>query len=534
MLADVIGNYVDSLTEREFDAPFIALLRVHEFIDIHFLHGGFEFGKDFIAKRAEGGISYQYSFQTKAGDIGLAEWRQCRGQIDMLRTDALAHPNFDAALPRRAVFATTGRLVGGASLAAQQYRSHLQHLNEMEFSTWDRDTIVEMLAVSPRSLSGSPLALLHILGSQRTALSFSPLEQHSRGWMRAECTSVSLRDVLEAAVIAHHCRRENRVDLACYTALMLIRSLWATTHGRNPLPETAGVCITTAKALFRHYATELWKACSGMYLDPDSLIRADHTPVSFLTYPVRCLSVVEILSMLALLDRDADSRLSADIADYLAQFVSFNSGASHPVSDRWGVSVVCCALLLYLSGKIGALNSYLTSLIKWVADHYDSGELGLAGPYSDPNEETTYLLGSRFEHIGIDRRAESYTATQLLDICAVTENQELFELARNEFLAVGICLPMLEFDDGLAQYSASAGGHHYEPNMPYEESWSPSDRWKVAPHHRRGPSEVYVESAGGIWNQLAISCVLRDRHFVRTWRRLVESRMDGTEALRIL
>src|SRR5712664_3622786 len=203
MLADVIGNYVDSLTEREFDEPFIVLLRLHEFTDIHFLHGSFEFGKDFIAKRVEEGIKYQYAFQTKAGDVGISEWNQCRGQIDMLRTDALAHPNFDKNLIRRARFVITGRLVGGAGLAAQQYSEHLQALGEMQFLTWDRDTIVEMLAVDPSSLSGSPAALLQILGSQRKLLNFAVLEKHSRTWIQSECSTESLRIVLEAAVIAH-------------------------------------------------------------------------------------------------------------------------------------------------------------------------------------------------------------------------------------------------------------------------------------------------------------------------------------------
>ncbi len=61
-----------------------------------------------------------------------------RGQIDMLRTDSLAHPNFDKNLPRQAVFVVTGRLVGGAPLAAQQYAEHLKTLGEIQFTTWDR------------------------------------------------------------------------------------------------------------------------------------------------------------------------------------------------------------------------------------------------------------------------------------------------------------------------------------------------------------------------------------------------------------
>src|SRR5208283_4143587 len=119
MLDDVIGNYIDSLTEREFDAPFEALLRLHGFVDVHFLHGPFEFGKDFIAKRTEDGVPRQYAFQTKAGNIGLTEWTQCQGQIDMLLRNSLAHPNFDKQMPRFARFVTTGRLVGGAAPAAQ-------------------------------------------------------------------------------------------------------------------------------------------------------------------------------------------------------------------------------------------------------------------------------------------------------------------------------------------------------------------------------------------------------------------------------
>jgi hypothetical protein len=520
MLADAIGNYVDSLTEREFDAPFIALLHLHGFTDIHFLHGSFEFGKDFIAKRVEEGVQYQYAFQTKAGNIGMSEWSQCRGQIDLLRTDALAHPNFDRNLPRRARFVITGRLVGGAGLAAQQYGQHLEALGEIQFLTWDRDTIVEMLSIDPRSLNGSPPALLQILGTQHNLLNFVTLEKYSRTWIRSECTALSLRDTLEAAVIAHHCMLENRVDLACYTALMLVRSSWATAHGKNPLPDAARVALTTGKKLFRHCAMLLWHSCADKYLDPDSMVREGRMPEGFVAYPVRCLTVVELLSMLALLDRQENPVLSVEITEYLSKFVEANIGAAHPISDRWGISVACCTVQLFVHGKIEVLRPYIKSVIKWVADHYDNGNPGLAGPYSQAEEETAYLLGSPFEHTHLSRRSESYTATQLLDLCSVLEEQELFNLARNEFLAVEIYLPVLEVDDSPAQYSINSDGQRFEPNMPYEELWNPSEGWKVAPHHKRGPDHYYPESAGEMWDQLAISCVVRDRHFVKNWRRL--------------
>lgn len=134
MLRDVVAGFIDTLTEREFDAPLIALLAARGFTDVHFLHGAFEFGKDFIAKGvkpADGDTGtgepsswtrHQFAIQSKAGNLGLTEWRAVRPQLDEARLDDLAHPAFDQALPRAAVLVTTGRLVGGAAVQAQSYR----------------------------------------------------------------------------------------------------------------------------------------------------------------------------------------------------------------------------------------------------------------------------------------------------------------------------------------------------------------------------------------------------------------------------
>jgi hypothetical protein len=211
------------------------------------------------------------------------------------------------------------------------------------------------------------------------------------------------------------------------------------------------------------------------------------------------------------------------IVEYLAAFVSANAGTSQPVSDRWGISLVPAIILFFGHHRTDVLRSLLLSTIKWVADRYDRGTLGLAGPYGTPQEETAYLLGAPFEHIKLDRRSASYLVTIILDVCSVLEQQELFDLARNEFLAVEVCPPMLEVADDQNQYSVDGPNYRYEPNVPYEETWRPTDGWKTAPHHRRNPVCNYSERMGRPWDQLAISCVVRDRHFVQNWRRFVEA-----------
>lgn len=523
MLADAIGSYLDSLTEREFDAPFMAFLRLRGFTDIHLLHGAFEFGKDFIAKRVQDGQQYQYTFQTKAGDINLSDWGSCRVQIDMLRTNSAAHSNFDKSLPRRARFVITGRLVGGAPIAAQEYREHLKGLGEAEFETWDRDSLIEQLAIDPVCLSGSPLELLQILGSQHEQLTFATLERYSRGWIRSAWSALNLRDALEAAVIANHCRRQNRIDLACHVSLMLLRSTFATIHGQDPVSDTAVVAMRTAKAQFRYYARQLWADCRDHYLDEDEIVRTDPTPAGFATYPARCLTVVEILGMLGLLEVEIkeDVELPRALATYLGKFVRVNVGTAHPLSDRWSVSLVPAALLFTRFGMGEIVRSFVESCTKWVADYYDDDGFGLAGPHASPREEVTYLLGPPFEDLPLRRRPESYIASTILDLASVLEEADLYDLARNEFLAVDIALPVIETDDDQGQYCLHAGQQRFEPNMPYEEYWQPTSGWRHAPHHQREAEDRYPQKIDGAWSQLALSCVVRDRHFVKNWRSLI-------------
>jgi hypothetical protein len=439
----------------------------------------------------------------------------------MLRTNSLAHPNFDKAMPRKARFVTTGRLVGGAVLDAQEYREHLARLKETEFVTWDRDTLVEMLAADPVSLSGSPLSLLQLLGTEGKDINFALLEAHSRGWIRSASNRTNLRDSLEAAVIASHCRKQKRIDLACAVTLMSLRSALATTHGANPPPETAGVAINTARALFRYYSNQLWESCRGRFLTPDELILDDRTPAGFVTYPVRCLTMLEILALFGLLVETEDGVLSATIAEYLAGFVQANAGAAHPISDRWAVSLAPVSLLLARHGKAEVIHSFLLSAVTWIANRYDDGNLGLAGPYSSPAEETNRLLGPSFEHVALERRSTSYVASLLLDLASVLEDQELYDAARNEFLALDIVLPIMEMDDDLSQYGRHLGEPRVETNMPYDEYWDRSNGWKRAPHHRRGTTTHFPLQVGSAWDQLALSSVLRDRHFVYGWRRIL-------------
>jgi hypothetical protein len=529
MIADVIGNYLDNLEEREFDAPFMALLRAMGFHDIHFLHGTFEFGKDFIAKRTQPELT-QFAFQTKAGDIGLSVWNECRGQVDMLRTNSLAHPDFDSSIPRQVVLVTTGRLVGGAPLAAQQYREHLIHLREAGFETWDRETLVDLIGRSPEVglANGTSDALLSLIGGIGEAtIGESDLEKFSRRWFAESGDDCLARAALEAAIIGNRLRLQDRLDLAAFAALCLVRAAWVRGHGSNPADRRSILASDSGRNIFRQYATNLVDLCTEEALDPTKFIFGHREFSALVSYPVRCAKFIEITGLLGLLEGEYDSEKSAKIATLLARFCDANPGAAHPISDRWAISLVAPVLLLWQTGHRDTVGRLLRNVIKWVGDRYESRNLGLAHPYATPEEEVAQLVANQSARPS--RRSESYVSSVVLDLCALLELDDLYELARNDFIAVSALPPVLEVPDSPSQYLANPDDARYEPNMPYREKREAANEWQVAPHHNRGPADRYLDRIGRSWDLLASISVLRDRHFVQSLRAFVEKDEVGRE-----
>ncbi|MGB7209779.1 MAG: hypothetical protein WBD27_14035 [Pyrinomonadaceae bacterium] len=529
MIENVLGNYLDSLDgkEREFDAPFMALLRANGYNNIHFTHGQYEFGKDFIANGLdENGTRCQFVFQTKGGNIGLGDWHPIRGQIDQLRTNPLAHPSFDAELPRRAVLVITGRLIGGAILEAQQYTLHLEQLNELGFITWDREHLIEMFLNSPEVglVGGENGYLLKTIGQiDRREITWNEIETFSQHWITtAEALSSLNKAAIEASLIANDLRSTNRLDAACFTALCLIRAAWASTHGTEPpYPESVTVA-ETGKSLFRYYALLLWENCTEDTLDPRKFNSSKEGVATYVTGPVRCLTLVEILGLLGLLENESTPELADEIADYLKRFFEAHAFSTHLVSDKWGVSLIPPILHMAKRGFRAEIHALLKKVVRRTCDHYDHESFGLAGPRATVEEEINYFLGTPLEHVQLNRRSESYIYSVVLDLISILEDGDLYNLARNDFEAVGANPLVIETGDTLGQYVYDFARIKVEPPNTFKEQWNPEDGWKVAAHHLNNEGEQYFLTRNAkFWDHLVLSSVLRDRHYVHTCRAIM-------------
>ena len=522
MIDDVLAGFLDSLEEREFDAPLVALLRALGYDKIHLLHGSQEFGKDVIAQlEEEGGTRVQCTFQIKAGNLTQSGWRAVRGQLDELRTDQIAHPAFDSDLPVRPILVLTGRLVGNAPAAAQQYNAHLSRLGEPNVEVWDREQLVSFfLNLSSLGLTGGDRGQLEAIVNEIDdgTMTDAALERFSRRWT----AGVGWRAALEAAIIASRLRRRHRLDLACMTALCLDRAVWAAAHGTEPTSEEAERIAEVSRMMFEWYAGELFDLLTADEGISDPKKVAFHEAGVFSTYPVKCLRIVELVSLLALLKRDAERDT---MASWLTRFVQSQPGSAHPISDRWAVSLVPTILLVAATDRSVA-SRYVTELIRWVADHHDDGGVGLAPPFADARTEVDYLLGGALEHVNAAKRRQSYLATVILDTALACDLEDCYELALNEFAAVDARPYAPAPNDDEAQYRVEDVDVPTDVSPHYTASGT---SWRRTREHERPVSFLYLGRLGRYWDLLAVSAVLRDRHEPAIIRELYV-RLRGSDA----
>jgi hypothetical protein len=514
-LLDVVaGNFLDSVSEREFDAPLAALLRAGGFTDVHALHGQFEFGKDFIAK-TDGPLT-QYALQSKAGDIGLPQWTAMRGQIDLLRTNELAHPGFDRTLPRVGVLVLTGRLIGGAPLEVQDYVRRADESGQTRFEVWDRERLIELMVRSPEAaLAGTAEGpLFELLGHiDSHQASDAEVEHYAARWIREGGVAPSA--MVEAAIVATRLREARRVDLACMVALGLLRAVWASAHGIEPPADETVAQADLARQMFMAYAEQLWRQCTDDLLEPRTLIGQD-TEGILLTYPVRCLRLVEILGLYALALGEEDR---ARVSQWICRFLRQQPGAAHPISDRWAISLIP-PLVAVGRGAQAEREAHLRDVVRWLGDRHDGENLGLAPTGASPDDEADYLLGGALEHVVRDRRRSSYLATVVLDLAVAFELPELYDLAYNDIAAVDVTPQVPLPNDDVDQYLGGNADVPLDTSPRYAETWAKGEDSVMAAHQQEPPERYYLGRIGRAWDQLAINALLRDRHSMSAIRAL--------------
>jgi hypothetical protein len=510
LLDDAVAAFLNSVTERAFDEPFLALLRAKGFTDVTLTHGQEEFGKDAVARRR----GEQWAFQSKAGNIGQPQWRGLTGQLEELRLSDYAGPEFDPRLPRRPVLVTTGRLVGNAPLLASEYNNRARERGEPELEVWTRDRLGADLVGSPSAILRGSIdgGLLTLVGAiERRDVSMGAVEAFARRWDTFPADKLVGLGIIEAGLVCDRLSAAQRDDLACHLALCLVRAAWAGAQDER----TALLVADAGGALFETYARQLWGACTDELLRKRGTLALDHSPSVWATYPVRCQRIAELLGLLGLRVRISDERLAAEIASWLARFITAQPGCAHPLGDRYAVACIPPCLLL-ARYKPHSARRLLTKTAVWLCDQYERSNFGLASSAASPADEIKKVFGTAFEHVPLKKRRTSQLGAVLLDVAAILKLRSLYADIHNDLVAVRLSPMVLRCSDSPDQYSMVGDSNRWEINPAYPAEISTSISIGL-PHHEEDADRQLI-GLGRPWDLLGVSSALRDRHFVSAIR----------------
>lgn len=485
ILESAISEFLDRLpTERHFDAPFMALLRLHGYYDIHFLHGPVEFGKDFIAKRVESGRTLQYTFQSKLGDIGRAEWAgKVQPQCEEMAIQTLAHPGFDVNLERISVLVLTGRLVAQAITLSQGYVNGLAVRRLPPLKIWDHERLVEMLsAPTCLGLSFDWREFGHLLW-EATAGDNTPsaVEPYTRRWLRRLTEEDLWRSTLEYSVVRDEFDRLNLGFHAFRLLLGLCRSVCAgetsgqlSAQARNQLLYCLRREVETRTTTFLE-----WHEQASVQKDPFFLMNG--LGAEIVEVSVRAFSVLEMVALYIASCVNLTSEQSNSCRTLVRRIMSVGA-LQRPISDDYASSVVSIAASAAAVG-IDA-SPWLMGIVEWVCQSYSVGGLGLAPARSSASDELWRTLGRAVDNSRIKPRRESAIAAAVLDAASITGNRDLYNAAVIAFLGVPDLVPQRaipldangQFELGSSAWARVLGGE-------YPRNWVGTNGWKNGQPH---------------------------------------------------
>lgn len=534
MLRNVLEDYLKSIVERDFDYPLTSLLQAKGFYDIHFTHGGVEFGKDFIAKKIDKGIEYQYAIQSKKGDINQGLWRnEIRGQLEEAILSDLSHPQFDKSLPRKAILVTTGRLVGNATILAQEFKDKLQNnalVQELIF--WDKEQLIQFSEESGLSgihqntiqgLRGFAQFFLIYSKAIEGNLSDREIEEYSRLWLdnTLDYKKRILRACIEGEIIASKLLERGLVYEAIFTYLSLARCVMDASYETDDqfvIQIYNELVAERVLVLGNEFLKEFQTRWIGAKKSLLHLCMAENS-FPMLQYIVWCARVLEICSLFLFLSRDEIERKNT--LAFMGEFLKKEKGCGHVPSDRYAVSMVWVVLALLKAKKKPVAQTFIKNGVNWLCDRIEKG-FGIARYEADEDEQTQTILGYPFDFIKIEKNTSSYLATVLTDLAAFLDDKNFYEDVVNDFAACDVAYNYWQFPDSRALFIIESDECRNYPNIPHKETINTFDDYEYALHLNEEPESLQITEKAGLSSLVILSILLRDRYFPTFWKRIIE------------
>jgi hypothetical protein len=534
MLRNVLEDYLSSINkERDFDFPLISLLRAMGFYDIHFTHGDREIGKDFIAKRIDDEVLYQYAIQSKKGDINQGKFTdELYGQILLASISGLSHPQFDKSLPRRVVIVTTGRLVGNAPLIFQDLNIELETTYQKNKAVfWGKEQLIDFFEdygltsihqFSAKGLTGYAEFFLIYSKALDGNLSDKEIEEFSRIWLdeTLDYRKRVLRAAIEAEIVASKLFGNGLFYEALTTYLCLARVILQVMYEveddytLDVYQQIIEENILPLCRLFHAEFKESWKSTSKKLV----WLADAKSGFPMLHYLVWCARILEATTLYFYLTNDKVEK--EEIGSFLIEFIEKEVGCGHIPGDRYAISLVWVILTLIQLGKTDKAIELIKRSVIWLCDRVEMG-FGLARYDADEYEETNTLLGYPFDFIKVEKNRSSYLATILSDLAAFIEDKDFYSNVINDLEACEIVYSYWQFPDTKAIFIIDTEECRMYPNVPHRDPINAFEDFDYASHIKHEPDSFQITQKAGLNSLILLSVLLKDRYFPKMWKQII-------------
>jgi hypothetical protein len=536
VLRTLLGDYLDRVTERAFDLPFLLLLPEMGFYDVHYSHGAMEFGKDFIAKRIEDGRVVQYSFQTKAGNIGQAAWQNdIQGQMLTSIVTDLVHGGFDLHAPHKPVLVTTGDLIGNAGhllTALNRTIADTYHKPESQIALWAKQNLVDFLvehglAGMLRSNAEGQLEFGRFLiihgQSLQDRLSARELELHSRHWLRSPVElNQLLQSAIEAELLTQQCTENGRWYEAAFALLGAIRVLSAAAFATS-----ANLTDPYAQAVAQlHQLCASAVAAFQVEWEPGRNL-LDLASLDIVTYSVQCARFMDLASLAYFTADDEAAR--SQVAAFLVDLLRHEPGCTHPISDNYAVTLVMAMLVLCNERQTELAGELLGNAVVWMCDRYQDGA-GLAGIGAEEQDEVQRLLGPGLGMTGVTRISSSFLATALTDLAAFIADPHLYRNIVDDIEISDIHPEYFGARDSAGPFGAAGENIAHFSSVHYEDVLTDFKAFRFADHLAGEPATFRFIDVFGAVAAVMNMALARDRYFPRLWMQLAPNHRPSSES----
>lgn len=437
MLRNVIADYLSSIKELQLFLPFRQLLEAGNYYDIHLVHGGTEFGKDFIAKKNINGADTQFFFQLKTGDINLNRFRtEIKPQLLEACTNSLSHPNFDSQLPLQVISVTSGNLLPPATLDFQEFNNFLQNKLQLQpIATWEKDRLItDFLSVGIEpffALHRSPDNIGRFFQFYTQITNDEPLdcfeiEDYTQKWLYLDWNAPvnKLQVFFESYFFSKVLLEKGRH----YETVLVVSALIRVLLKNNKLAEY----YDGIEEYFRDIVALYCQVVNSGYDSSNPLLFEKTGTFAIFYYLLTCLKTLELLSLYIL----TSSKQDDDIKGLFLKLLDDHKGCYRIISDNYAMSVVLTGLSLIKLGEIEILKKYLNNVCVWTCDRYQNTGLSPIG--SKLQEEVEQLLSEYLDGLSNFKNASSFTACVLLDFAYMLNDKEFYRAVANDLRAVEI------------------------------------------------------------------------------------------------